>query len=105
MNARFQGPLSQKDGLITCRLESEILDPFFEKPATEIRKLNKENRPLVERLISDGGNRVQEALYQQNLFEVRLYRSTDEFFADDTDALRTVDGDKPILMLLRRVSS
>lgn len=126
MTARFGG-MDESQGAITCKISSDILEPFFGmKPVRDpksvfsgemllpcnvltltpcfirlkgdLRKLSREDRALSEVVVREGGKKVQELTQQLQTYEITM----DGVLADDffeCHSARQVDGDRAVLWL------
>jgi hypothetical protein len=66
-----------------------------------MRELSKQDKKKSSVLVREGGNAVQQHMYQLGSYELTLLRSPDEFFRSE-DPRPPWDGDKPVLCLLSR---
>lgn len=83
--------------LISAKVSSRILEPHFEVPPAEMRKLNKSDKAQASALVSEGGKRVQAFMATTQTYQVTLLERPDDFFRDPSSSL---DGNKAIVCLL-----
>ncbi|GKY96871.1 hypothetical protein MPSEU_000646200 [Mayamaea pseudoterrestris] len=94
MSARFKSP--GFDGLVTCKIASSILEPFFGVKPGEMRKMNREDKQRANDIVRDGGRKVQEVLNGRHYYDWTLLQTPEEFFAKSP----APDGTEPILLLV-----
>lgn len=94
MVARFATQASSNE-LLTCTISNQILEPFFGKSPTEMRKLNKDKatKSLAAELVKEGGIKVTTSLKAPSTYECRLV----------DPATGGSVGDTPVLELMRRI--
>lgn len=66
-----------------------------------MRKLNKEDRSKAEALVKEGGQRLYQTTLQPSCYKLTLIQPPEEFFKDATASV-PLDGNSPILCLLKR---
>jgi hypothetical protein len=98
MGAKFHG--GSGTTVLSCRVDSTILEPHFKLPPTEMRNLNKTDKDMANNLVREGGRAVQVLTQSIAPYEVSLLLSPDEFFAQPT-ALD--NGKNPVLVLRKRL--
>lgn len=98
MGAKFHagGDVSR---LLSCRVDSSILEPFFGLSPSEMRHLNRSDKERASNLVRDGGRAVQAQTQQLTSYQVSLLLSPDEF--SSTTSLE--DSKKPVLLLRKKM--
>lgn len=86
---------------ITTTVANALSQPYFCLGPTEMRKLSKLHRADADAKAREGGFAVQRALMEWARWEVKLHKTSDEFFSMDPFPSR-LDGDYAILELLRK---
>ena len=108
MDARFRGNSDNVAGVeeihntITCRMASSVMEPYFELSPAEMRKLNRSDRARADHLVLEGGRVLRQESLRLHVYEVALEHMPDEFFSTATTTATQLNGQHPILRLLRR---
>ena len=97
MGAKFHG--GDPSRVLSCRVDSSILEPFFGLSPSDMRQLNRTDKERANDLVRDGGREVQAQTQQRNRYEVSLLWSPKEF--SQVESLE--DGKKPVLLLQRKL--
>lgn len=106
MHAKFSGPANSDDDCISCAISSDILEPYFVYSPAEMRTRNKANREASATHIRVSGRKANDAFLQLGVWEVTLVHSSGDFFrSPDEPSPPSLDGKRPILLLLSRCDS
>ena len=100
MTAKFKGP-GDLDTPITFKVDSTIVEPYFQLSPADMRQLRKDDKERANVLVRDGGKLVHVDLHQLRLYQVTLLLSPEEFFQS---APATLDGPTPLLLLQKRLN-
>lgn len=100
MTAKFKGT-GELDQPITFKVDSTIVEPYFQLSPADMRQLNKDDKERAKTLVRDGGKQLHIDLHQTRLYQVSLLLTPEEFFLERNTPVE-LDGQTP-LMLLRKL--
>jgi len=73
MGATFNDTGSSSSPCISIRVSSEILEPHFSLPPSDMRALSKKDKASANGLVREGGKSVQQDLQKRWLYEVSVF--------------------------------
>jgi hypothetical protein len=85
MSATF-GSLTQ-DVVVRCEIPSHILEPYFGQPPGDLRNLSRTDRTLSHEIVTAGGSRVR-----QTLFDLRTWYATLAITVEELEAAHAAGG-------------
>jgi hypothetical protein len=85
------------DHLVTCRLDTLIVEESFGYSAADLRKLRKMQSSEAQRISKEGGQRIAARIAKRQLYRVTLIDDIPATFWQETP--RRLDGKQPILYL------
>ena len=105
---KFSGQ-KQSDGELACRVASSVIEPYFGKhTAGDIRKIWREDKERVNRLVNQSSSAFIHDFSSISQFQMKLMLSADEFYAklaqvprDSTSWMEDISN--PPLLVLRKV--
>lgn len=97
MTAKFKGR-GELDTPITFKVDSAIVEPYFQLCPADMRRLHKDDKDRANILVRDGGKMLHVELHQLKLYQVSLLYSHEEFLKEQSTAV-TLDGKTPLMLL------
>ena len=102
MSATF-GSLAE-DVVVRCEIPSHILEPYFGQPPGDLRQLSRMNRSQSHEIVTAGGSRVRQTLFDLRTWYVTLAMTVEELEAvhanaADGEPCQLEDGTTAILMI------
>merc|ERR1711933_398856 len=98
---RFGG-VKASHGKIACKISHNLLVPYFDYSADEIRKIGKSDRKRAEKFFDDGGKRVVNDFTSLASLKMKLLHSCEDFFRKKRDNNNLVEDNVPILIITHR---
>ena len=83
--------------LITCRLDTAMVQTCFQQSAADLRQLRKSDNAAAQRISKEGGQAVASRIAQPRLYRVTLHAPPDAFWQLATP--RPLDSQHPLLLL------
>jgi hypothetical protein len=75
------GVKSSNDLLLSCKLPSPLIEPYFEKSPADLRALSRADRQASNQIVDIGGQRVKQAYFESmRTWKATLYPSPDQVF-------------------------
>jgi hypothetical protein len=103
MSATF-GSLAE-DEVVRCEIPSHILEPYFGQPPGQLRQLSRTDRTQSQEIVTAGGSRVRETLFDLRTWYATLAMTVEELQAahaaeaDGGPCCQLNDGTTAILMI------
>jgi hypothetical protein len=85
MSATF-GSLAE-DAVVRCEIPSHILEPYFGQPPGDLRQLSRTDRTQSQEIVTAGGSRVR-----QTLFDLRTWYATLAMTVEELQAHAEAEG-------------
>lgn len=101
MTAKFKGP-GDLDKPITFKVDTSIVEPYFELSPADMRQLRKDDKDRANTLVREGGKGLYVELHQLKLYQVCLLHSPEEFFREQRSP--TLDGPNPLMLLRTKLN-
>jgi hypothetical protein len=81
---------NETEGKITCKLTNDVIIPFFNIKASEMRQISREDKKRGNKMANEGGANALSELRKLSTCHLRLIHSCEEFFKNTTE--KKLDG-------------
>lgn len=100
IHATFGVPEEESsDHLLSCKLPSALIEPYFEKSPAELRVLIRSDRPTADQIVDTGGTRVKQAFFSYQTWTATLFPPPEQVFDGAGGQFEFQDVRNPILVM------
>ena len=91
---------NETTGKITCKLAHEVMSPYFNISAVEMRKMTKQNKVKANKIANEGGANALSDLKKLSTCHMRLVHNAQDLFKSPKTI--EIDGLDALLEIYKR---